>query len=38
MGVFQQPASSRAYGRGHESIFGLIGGMVIMALSLLLMQ
>jgi len=30
--------TSRAYGRGHESIFGLIGGMVIMALSLLLMQ
>ena len=30
--------TSRAYGRGHESIFGLIGGMVIMALSLLLMK
>jgi ZIP family zinc transporter len=30
--------TSRAYGRGHESVFGLIGGMVIMALSLLLMQ
>jgi ZIP family zinc transporter len=30
--------TSRAYGRGHESVFGLIGGMAIMALSLLLMQ
>lgn len=30
--------TSRAYGKGHESIFGLIGGMVIMALSLLLMK
>jgi ZIP family zinc transporter len=30
--------TSRAYGRGHESILGLIGGMGIMALSLLLMK
>jgi len=30
--------TSRAYGRGHESVFGLVGGMVVMALSLLLMQ
>jgi zinc transporter, ZIP family len=30
--------TSRAYGRGHESVLGLIGGMAIMALSLLLMK
>lgn len=30
--------TSRAYGKGHDSLFGLIGGMVIMALSLLLMK
>jgi ZIP family zinc transporter len=30
--------TSRAYGKGHDSLFGLIGGMVVMALSLLLMQ
>jgi ZIP family zinc transporter len=30
--------TSRAYGRGHDSLFGLIGGMVVMALSLLLMK
>lgn len=30
--------TSRAYGKGHDSIFGLIGGMVAMALSLLLMK
>lgn len=29
--------TSRAYGRGHDSIFGLIGGMMVMAVSLLLM-
>lgn len=29
---------SRAYSKGHESVLGLIGGMVIMALSLLLMK
>ena len=30
--------TSRAYGKGHESVFGLVGGMLIMALSLLLMK
>lgn len=30
--------TSRAYGRGHDSLFGLVGGMVVMALSLLLMK
>ncbi len=30
--------TSRAYGKGHESVFGLMGGMGIMALSLLLMK
>lgn len=30
--------TSRAYGRGHDSIFGLLGGMVVMALSLLLLK
>mgnify|MGYP006300872787 CR=1 FL=1 len=30
--------TSRAYGRGHESLFGLLAGMALMALSLLLMQ
>lgn len=30
--------TSRAYGKGHESVFGLIGGMGVMALSLLLMK
>lgn len=30
--------TSRAYGKGHDSIFGLAGGMLIMALSLLLMK
>lgn len=30
--------TSRAYGRGHESLFGLFGGMAVMALSLLLMR
>jgi zinc transporter, ZIP family len=29
--------TSRAYGKGHDSIFGLVGGMAVMALSLLLM-
>jgi ZIP family zinc transporter len=27
--------ASRAYGKGHDSIFGLIGGMAVMAVSLL---
>ncbi len=30
--------TSRAYGKGHDSLLGLIGGMVVMAVSLLLMQ
>ncbi|MFU8780160.1 MAG: zinc transporter ZupT [Kiritimatiellia bacterium] len=30
--------TSRAYGKGHDSLIGLVGGMVIMALSLLLMS
>lgn len=29
--------TSRAYGHGHDSIFGLVGGMAVMAVSLLLM-
>jgi len=29
--------TSRAYGRGHDSLFGLVGGMAVMALSLLLL-
>jgi len=30
--------TSRAYGRGHDSLLGLVAGMVVMALSLLLMR
>lgn len=30
--------TSRAYGQGHDSLFGLVGGMAVMALSLLLMK
>jgi len=30
--------TSRAYGKGHDSLFGLVAGMALMALSLLLMQ
>ncbi len=30
--------TSRAYGQGHDSLFGLAGGMAMMALSLLLMR
>ncbi len=30
--------TSRAYGKGHDSLLGLIGGMLVMALSLLLMR
>jgi zinc transporter, ZIP family len=30
--------TSRAYGRGHDSLLGLVGGMAVMAISLLLMQ
>jgi ZIP family zinc transporter len=30
--------TSRAYGKGHDSVLGLVGGMLVMALSLLLMK
>jgi ZIP family zinc transporter len=30
--------TSRAYGKGHDSLYGLLGGMIVMALSLLLMR
>ena len=30
--------TSRAYGRGHDSLLGLVAGMAVMAISLLLMQ
>jgi ZIP family zinc transporter len=30
--------TSRAYGKGHDSLFGLLSGMAVMALSLLLMK
>lgn len=30
--------TSRAYGKGHDSLYGLVGGMAMMALSLLLMK
>jgi ZIP family zinc transporter len=30
--------TSRAYGKGHDSLLGLVSGMVVMALSLLLMK
>ena len=30
--------TSRAYGKGHDSLIGLAGGMLVMALSLLLMK
>ena len=30
--------TSRAYGKGHDSLFGLVAGMLLMALSLLLMK
>jgi ZIP family zinc transporter len=30
--------TSRAYGKGHDSLIGLIGGMLVMALSLVLMR
>lgn len=30
--------TSRAYGKGHDSLYGLLSGMIVMALSLLLMQ
>jgi ZIP family zinc transporter len=30
--------TSRAYGKGHDSLYGLFGGMIVMALSLLIMS
>ena len=30
--------TSKAYGKGHDSLLGLIAGMLVMALSLLLMK
>jgi len=30
--------TSRAYGKGHDSLLGLVGGMLVMAMSLLLMK
>jgi ZIP family zinc transporter len=30
--------TSRAYGKGHDSLYGLLAGMAVMALSLLLLQ
>ncbi len=30
--------TSRAYGKGHDSLFGLVGGMLVMALSLVLLK
>ncbi len=30
--------TSRAYGKGHDSLLGLIGGMLVMALSLVMMR
>jgi len=30
--------TSRAYGKGHDSLFGLVGGMAVMAISLVLLK
>ncbi len=30
--------TSRAYGKGHDSLLGLVAGMLVMAVSLLMMQ
>jgi ZIP family zinc transporter len=30
--------TSRAYGKGHDSLFGLVGGMSVMALNLPLLK
>jgi ZIP family zinc transporter len=30
--------TSRAYGKGHDSLLGLVAGMVVMAISLLLIK
>jgi len=38
IGLDELLPASRAYGKGHDSIFGLVSGMLVMALSLLLMR
>lgn len=38
IGLDELLPTSRAYGKGHDSILGLVGGMLVMALSLLLMK
>jgi ZIP family zinc transporter len=38
IGLDELLPTSRAYGRGHDSIIGLVSGMLVMALSLLLMK
>lgn len=38
IGLDELLPTSRTYGKGHDSLFGLIGGMIIMALSLLMMK
>jgi ZIP family zinc transporter len=30
--------TSRAYGKGHDSLYGLVAGMLVMAVSLVLMK
>jgi len=30
--------ASRAYGKGHDSLYGLVAGMLVMAVSLVLMK
>ena len=30
--------TSKAYGKGHDSLFGLVAGMLVMALSLLMLK
>jgi len=38
IGLDELLPTSRAYGRGHDSLFGLVAGMAVMALSLLLFK
>ncbi len=38
IGLDELLPTSRAYGKGHDSILGLVSGMLVMALSLLLMR
>jgi ZIP family zinc transporter len=38
IGLNELLLTSRACGKGHDSLHGLVGGMVVMALSLLLMK